>query len=259
MKKISFIIALAVVFSVGFPTPSHAAYSQATVREAQNIMRTYGIPTGEADGLQGEMTRRGLCIFRYMSGLTVNRNYLDTTTLSKLRSYRDKYSSVTKIPAPYTSSSRELLVAHETCQAMTISRKSSTSTNHKFWKVMAISTGTSNRECKKSDGTMGSCNTPNGTYSLGKTNKGWSCSTIYPETCRRQTTGQNLAYRSYGNMYNFRWFRSGGYGLHGSTSVPTYPASHGCVRVSVSNSDWLYNNVGNGSIVPTLILTGSYS
>ncbi len=45
--------------------------------------------------------------------------------------------------------------------------------------------------------------------------------------------------RSYlGEMYE-PWYFYGGYALHGSTFVPAYPASHGCVRVIVADMDWL--------------------
>lgn len=36
-------------------------------------------------------------------------------------------------------------------------------------------------------------------------------------------------------MYFYR-----GWAIHGSSSVPNYPASHGCVRVSNSDEDWLF-------------------
>ncbi len=42
-----------------------------------------------------------------------------------------------------------------------------------------------------------------------------------------------------GMLYKPAYFY-GGYAIHGSTSVPPYPASHGCVRVSVSTMDVLY-------------------
>lgn len=35
-------------------------------------------------------------------------------------------------------------------------------------------------------------------------------------------------------------FIVGGIAIHGSYSVPTYPASHGCIRVTVSEMDILY-------------------
>ena len=42
-----------------------------------------------------------------------------------------------------------------------------------------------------------------------------------------------------GLLYKPSYFY-GGYAIHGSYSVPAYPASHGCVRVAVSTMDWLY-------------------
>ena len=44
---------------------------------------------------------------------------------------------------------------------------------------------------------------------------------------------------SLGMLYKPAYFR-GGYAIHGSYSVPPYPASHGCVRVSVPTMDVLY-------------------
>lgn len=35
------------------------------------------------------------------------------------------------------------------------------------------------------------------------------------------------------------WYFRGGYAIHGSSSVPGYPASHGCVRVPNWEADWL--------------------
>jgi lipoprotein-anchoring transpeptidase ErfK/SrfK len=42
-----------------------------------------------------------------------------------------------------------------------------------------------------------------------------------------------------GLLYKPSYFY-GGYAIHGSHSVPAYPASHGCVRVGVGTMDWLY-------------------
>lgn len=42
-----------------------------------------------------------------------------------------------------------------------------------------------------------------------------------------------------GWMYRPNYFYQG-YAIHGSTSVPTYPASHGCVRVTVPTMDRLW-------------------
>ena len=42
-----------------------------------------------------------------------------------------------------------------------------------------------------------------------------------------------------GKIYRPKYF-VGGVAIHGSTSVPAYPASHGCVRVSVSAMDMIW-------------------
>ncbi len=44
-----------------------------------------------------------------------------------------------------------------------------------------------------------------------------------------------------GSLYRPMYF-NGGIAVHGYTSVPTYPASHGCVRVSIPAMDFLWRN-----------------
>lgn len=247
---IASLVAISLISLVAPASTASAAYSS-SVKQAQQIMTKFGIPAGPVDGYMGPQTQRGLCIFRYMSGLTVNRNGLDSSTYSKLKSYNTAYSSLSKIPTRYSSSYRERLVANETCQAMTYS-KANSSGKHYYRKVIAISTGIRNYY------------TPNGSYRLNGTLEGWWCSTLYPETCVDNNNGRFAYIRNhsgkpagYGNMYNFREFKSGGWGIHGSNSVPTYPASHGCIRVSVKDSDWMWDYVGNG-YRPQLTVTGSY-
>jgi peptidoglycan hydrolase-like protein with peptidoglycan-binding domain len=48
----------------------------------------------------------------------------------------------------------------------------------------------------------------------------------------------------------------GGWALHGAASVPGWPASHGCVRVSYSDADWLYPQVTVGLPVIVYDTTG---
>lgn len=44
------------------------------------------------------------------------------------------------------------------------------------------------------------------------------------------------------------WYFRGGYAIHGSSSVPAGPASHGCIRVPMWEADWLESllTVGDG-------------
>jgi len=51
-----------------------------------------------------------------------------------------------------------------------------------------------------------------------------------------------------GWLYNAMYF-TGGFAIHGSESVPYYPASHGCVRVSLEDAEWLFARIGYGTPV----------
>lgn len=51
-----------------------------------------------------------------------------------------------------------------------------------------------------------------------------------------------------GSMYDPMYFHEG-WALHGSNSVPGYPASHGCVRLSRPDALWLASQVPNGTQV----------
>jgi lipoprotein-anchoring transpeptidase ErfK/SrfK len=44
-----------------------------------------------------------------------------------------------------------------------------------------------------------------------------------------------------GQIYRPKYF-VGGVAIHGSMSVPAYPASHGCVRVTVKAMDFIWDN-----------------
>src|SRR5690242_21634742 len=48
-----------------------------------------------------------------------------------------------------------------------------------------------------------------------------------------------------GSMYRPDYFH-GGYALHGMTLVPAYPASHGCVRMTVPTMDRMWSSLWIG-------------
>ena len=51
-----------------------------------------------------------------------------------------------------------------------------------------------------------------------------------------------------GTLYRPLYFYDG-WAVHGSSYVPAYPASHGCVRVANSDQDWIWDNMANGTSV----------
>lgn len=242
------VLALAIV-GLAIPAQNVEAATTAEVREAQTIMTKFGLPTGPVDGYMGPQTQRGLCAFRYISGMTVSRSStIDSTLMNKLRQYDSQYSSLQQVPTR-KNLSQEHMVAQKTCQVMFHAM------NGKFTKAMAMSTGSDSvgietpNEPRYSDQSY---------YTLGGTNRGWHCSNQYPDSCRTETAGRFSYISDYGNMYNIRWMHDGGLYVHGSMRVPTYPGSAGCIRVSPADSDWMWDNVGNyGSI--RLYVEGAYN
>ena len=51
-----------------------------------------------------------------------------------------------------------------------------------------------------------------------------------------------------GTLYDPMYFHRG-WAIHGSNSVPAYPASHGCVRVSRADAKWLFDRLPIGTTV----------
>lgn len=239
------VAALCLFSGVLVPAPAEAATS-GEVSEAQTILTKFAIPVGPIDGLWGPKTAQGMCTFRQIAGLPVTRGAITATDLGRLREFNAAYGALGSIPAPAHNGHTTYLLAIETCQTMLYAHGGA------YVRAMRISTG------KPGYGT------PNGGYYLGTTRPGWSCSTLYPESCYYRSAGMNarywtkgVLYSKYGNMYNKRTI-TGAYMLHGSSSVPTYPASHGCLRVTVADSDWLYSTVSNSAGTVYLSIIGAY-
>jgi peptidoglycan hydrolase-like protein with peptidoglycan-binding domain len=97
--------------------------------------------------------------------------------------------------------------------------------DHKVTAVLPISSG-NGETYRGSRGTPVRARTPEGDYSFYKHIDGWRISYL-------------------GGLYRPYYFR-GGYAIHGSLSVPPYPASHGCVRVELHDMDFLTTELALG-------------
>jgi hypothetical protein len=209
-------------------------------------MKKFGVPGGPVDRETGPLTQRGLCAMRQIVGYTPTRNNLSMEMLDSLRYVNKNFSSLSQIKAPKLDGESTYLLVQKHCQVMFYVE------NGRYKRVIPVSTGVSKANSK--DGKDHT--TPNFKTHLGYTQRGWSCSTEYPESCRRHTEGRFDSISNYGNMYNKRLI-SGSYYLHGSTDVPTYPASMGCIRVTTADSDWMYDHVGNNE-KPYFKVVGNY-
>lgn len=84
--------------------------------------------------------------------------------------------------------------------------------------VLPISSGSGNTY-RGHGGSVSRARTPEGAFSFYRHVPGWRISYL-------------------GGLYEPYYFY-GGYAIHGSGSVPPYPASHGCVRVRIPDMDYL--------------------
>lgn len=87
--------------------------------------------------------------------------------------------------------------------------------------VLHSSTGGSYTYFSERQGANVRAGTPRGDFTFTSHQLGWACDSV---------TGWCV--------YKY-WEFTPFYGIHGYHSVPTYPASHGCVRVNTWDSDWL--------------------
>lgn len=94
--------------------------------------------------------------------------------------------------------------------------------------ILNVSTG-NNASYRHPGGYTAVAVTPTGTYAVG-----------------RKIDAEEHA--PLGTLYRPMYFY-GGYAVHGSRSVPAYPASHGCVRVSYEDEDWLFPVIQRGTPV----------
>jgi peptidoglycan hydrolase-like protein with peptidoglycan-binding domain len=94
-------------------------------------------------------------------------------------------------------------------------------------KILPVSTGNGKRYCVEGDCAVAV--TPGGSFRVKRYIRGWRESRL-------------------GLLYNPLYF-NGGIAIHGSKSVPGYPASHGCVRIPMFAAGWFPQQVPLGTPV----------
>ena len=93
--------------------------------------------------------------------------------------------------------------------------------------ILPVSTGSGSRFC--SEGWCRRAVTNPGSFAIYRQARGWEKGPL-------------------GSLYNPQYF-DGGIAIHGATSVPAHPASHGCVRIPMSAAEWFPTRVGKGTPV----------
>lgn len=168
-----------------------------------------GLPTGVVDGMVTAGTKRGMCVFRDLTGRKATRN-LPTPQLMQ------QISSTTELPElPRRLRSVKAIVSL-TCQAAYITDGAGT-----ILRVLSVSTGKDN----------GVHRTRPGFKRVYWKYNGWQRSALYPEPDGRP------------GLYRPIYFDRG-IAFHGVRKpVRTYPQSHACVRTWPADQDWLWNQL----------------
>lgn len=85
------------------------------------------------------------------------------------------------------------------------------------------------------------CNSPRGTFKIYRKEGEGCASSKFP-------VGRGGAPMPYCMFFH------GGFALHGSSEVPGYHASHGCIRIFIDDAKWLNENFTHGEQKVTVIL-----
>jgi peptidoglycan hydrolase-like protein with peptidoglycan-binding domain len=97
-------------------------------------------------------------------------------------------------------------------------------------RILPVSTGSGEHYCV--DGACDDAVTPGGSFRIGRKAEGLEVSPL-------------------GELWWPMYF-NGGIAIHGSPSIPPYPASHGCIRIPMYAAPTFYNEVGAGTRVMVL-------
>lgn len=183
--------------------PPHAEAS-ASVANLQSRLKEKGFYRGTVDGVIGSQTQQAIMAFRKEVGAT--RVFTWSSSLDGLlRDYARPW-------LPFRLNEPDRVEVNLTRQVMYLV------VGNKVQQVFPISSG-NGQPYTNSFGSYNSGNTPVGDF-----------------TIQRHVKGERVSYLGF--LWN-PWYFHGGYALHGSTSVPAMPASHGCVRLTMWDSDWL--------------------
>ncbi len=175
----------------------------AAVQVLQTRLARNGFWLTAADGVYGQTTTQAVMALQKATGLP-RTGVADPRTLTALRKgVRVKGRSTAGHVIEIDLRRQLLLIA----DGGKVTRVFNTSTGSGQWYTTA-------------GGGRAKAVTPTGRFRIGRQITGWHSAPL-------------------GMLYSPKFF-VGGYAIHGSLSIPGYPASHGCARVSVAAMDYLW-------------------
>jgi len=183
------------------------------VRDLQAQLEVMKYWVGPVDGVYGTLTEQAVIAFQKVNGLEPNGTVGQPT--------RDALASPK--PAQFRSSQPGLVVEVNKPHQVLIAVVDGQVSN--IWNT---STGTNKQYT--SQGRQYVADTPDGSWEITRQIDGWRESHL-------------------GRLYRPKYFHRDGIAIHGYHRVPSYPASHGCVRVSMAAMDYLWDRLPIGTPV----------
>ena len=171
---------------------------------------------GTADGHYGAGTALAVMAFQKVSALP-RTGVADAATLAGLAAATD--------PAPLVPTGAPTRVEIDMARQVLLVWR-----DGQLIRILPVSTGSGKRYCEK--GNCGVAVTPLGDF-----------------RAERRIAGLHRS--PLGVLYNPVYFHKG-FAIHGSPSIPASPASHGCVRVPIHSSRWIYDHVADGTPIHLL-------
>jgi peptidoglycan hydrolase-like protein with peptidoglycan-binding domain len=195
------------------PSPAAPAAPSYDVVAMQKQLSELGYYLGAADGKRGPALRSAVMAFQKVQGLGADGT-IGPATLAALKA--------PKKPSLRASSPANRVEVDLTKQVLYVVKGGAIS------RILPVSSGNGASYTQK-NGSKARSLTPTGWYKI-----------------QRRIVGERKA--DLGTLYDPQYFYRG-WAIHGSNSVPAYPASHGCVRVTRADAKWLLGAIGNGMSV----------
>ena len=185
----------------------------------QNRLNELRYDVGANDGFYGQQTWQGVVAFQKYANLKRTGTYtLETQKALYMAALPEGRHPELGQPRIEIDLTRQLLLFFD---------------ENGLNRVISVSTGSNRNYCeiskKSAEQVCGVARTPRGTFKIQRRIPGWRESDL-------------------GKLYNPLYFING-YAIHGSPIVPARNVSHGCVRISLDTSMWLYNTIKDGTPV----------
>jgi len=203
---------------------------------SNSVLSQYGFPQLRIDGDYGNYTSQAKCLTEEITGQSASRSILELDSEEA-----ELFLSLSEIviPEEVSSIAGKWALTNLDCQGVIFGEGDA------IVRIMPTSSGEVGHETRLS-------NTPAYLYRPATENNGWHNSTSFPAPEDNPANG---------NMYK-PIYLDGGIAIHGANNIPSEPASKGCIRLSVSDQDWLVDWLGLDDVTDTTYeesLIGLYS